>query len=639
MVAERRVSTWTSRRRAAVALVCAVIGVSACGPPIGVVHVDAKRVQRSLTESALSTGHASEWSRNTANGWGLLDRYAKEPAAALSELREIVVSGRGGGDELFALSELSFLYAEKSKEKPHYLAAAVYAYAFLIPRHPEDLPRAIDPRVRLAADLYNRAITQAFKGPSGTVELASGRYPLPFGAVDVTIDSDSFDWGDRRLTDFQPIAEYAVHGMRNRYRFPGVGAPLAARAVPRPGVDVSSSFLAPNMRVATTAFLRLENVHDGIASGQLRGNLELYKASDDETVRVNGRDVPLEIEVTATIASQLGAASFMWSNEIWGYLGRGPQGAKLPILVTTMPYDPGRIPVVFVHGTASSPGRWADMLNDLQADPWIRRHFQFWFFMYDTGNPIAYSAMLLREKLTDIVGRLDPDGRDPCLRQMVVIGHSQGGLLTKLTAVDTGPRLWNAVSRVPLEDLRASPELRDLLRRALFVEPLPFVHRLIFVATPHRGSFIAGKWFSNLAGRFIRMPRNLLTMSRDTLLNSRDVFRSARIVGRLPTAAENMTAGNPFLEGLAAIPVVDTVPYHSIVAVKGTGPFAEGNDGVVAYTSAHLDGAQSELVVRSPHSTQANPATIQEVRRILHLHGDALEAMNLRCVPASHRVP
>ena len=314
MVAERRVSTWTSRRRAAVALVCAVIGVSACGPPIGVVHVDAKRVQRSLTESALSTGHASEWSRNTANGWGLLDRYAKEPTAALSELREIVVSGRGGGDELFALSELSFLYAEKSKEKPHYLAAAVYAYAFLIPRHPEDLPRAIDPRVRLAADLYNRAITQAFKGPSGTVELASGRYPLPFGAVDVTIDSDSFDWGDRRLTDFQPIAEYAVHGMRNRYRFPGVGAPLAARAVPRPGVDVSSSFLAPNMRVATTAFLRLENVHDGIASGQLRGNLELYKASDDETVRVNGRDVPLEIEVTATIASQLGAASFMWSH-------------------------------------------------------------------------------------------------------------------------------------------------------------------------------------------------------------------------------------------------------------------------------------------------------------------------------------
>src|SRR5204863_8574961 len=237
----------------------------------------------------------------------------------------------------------------------------------------------------------------------------------------------------------------------------------------------------------------------------------------------------------------------IWKRELWGFLGRAETGDRLPVLASLTPYQRGQTPVVFVHGTASSPGRWADMVNDLLADPWIRRRCHFWFFMYDTGNPVAYSALLLRDKLTDTVSRLDPDGLDPCLRQMVVVGHSQGGLLTKLTAVDTGPRLWNAVSRVPLEDLRASPELRDLLRRALFVEPLPFVHRLIFVATPHRGSFIAGKWFSNLAGRFIRMPRNLLTMSRDTLLNSRDVFRSARIVGRLPTAAENMTAGNPFL--------------------------------------------------------------------------------------------
>jgi pimeloyl-ACP methyl ester carboxylesterase len=626
----------TGWRRHVLAITCAaaLLGLSACGPPIGVVRVDARYVQRSLTANVLSTGHASEWSRNTVSGWGLLDRYEKDPEAALSELRAVVTSGRGGGSELFALSELSFLYAEKSKEKPYYLAATVYAYAFLLPKDPEDAPRAIDPRVRLAADLYNRALTQAFKGPRGTVELTAGRYALPFGAVDVTIDPASFDWGDRHLTDFLPIAEFAVHGMRNRYRFAGVGAPLAARAVPRPGVDVDASFIGPNVRVAATAFLRLENVHDGIVSGELRGRLELYKASDAETVTVNGRDVPLEIEETATIASQLGSASLMWKNELWGYLGRGPSGMKLPILVSTTPYDPGRIPVVFVHGTASSPGRWANMLNDLLADPWVRRRFQFWFFMYDTGNPIAYSALLLRDKLTDMVARLDPDDRDPCLRQMIVIGHSQGGLLTKLTAVDTGARLWNAVSRVPIDDVPISPESRELLRRALFVEPLPFVRRLVFIATPHRGSFVAGQWFSNMVNRWVRLPRTLLTFSRDALLRGRDAFYAVRPLGRLPTAAENMTAGNPFLEGLAAIPVVASVPYHSIIAVKGRGPFREGNDGVVAYRSAHLEGAASELVVRSAHSTQSEPATIQEVRRILHVHGDAIEAAGLRCVPA-----
>ncbi len=624
-----------------VALVCAtaLLGASACGPPIGVVRVDARSVQRSLTSNVLSTGHASEWSRNTVNGWGLLDLYEKDPAAALTELRAIVTSGRGGSSELFALAELSFLHAETVKAKPYYFATAVYAYAFLTPEHAEDAPRAVDPRVRLAADLYNRAITQAFKGPHGTVDLAAGRYALPFGAVDVTIDPTSFDWGDRRLTDFLPIAEFAVHGMRNRYRFPGVGAPLAARAVPRPGVDVDTSFIGPFARVAATAFLRLENVHEGIVSGELRARLELYRASDSETVAVNGRDVPLEIEETATIASQLGSASLMWENELWGYLGRGPSGVKLPLLVSTTPYDPGRIPVVFVHGTASSPGRWANMVNDLLADPWIRRRFQFWFFMYDTGNPIAYSAMLLRDKLTDMEARLDPEGRDPCLRQMIVIGHSQGGLLTKLTAVDTGARLWNAVSRVPIDDVPMSAETRELLRHALFIEPLPFVHRLVFVATPHRGSFVAGQWFSSMINRWVRLPRNLLASSRDLLVHGRDVFYTGRTLGRLPTAAENMTAGNPFLEGLAAIPVVTSVPYHSIIAVKGPGPFLEGNDGVVAYRSAHIEGAASELVVRSTHSTQGEPATIQEVRRILHVHGDALSATGLECVPMSHRVP
>ena len=105
------------------------------------------------------------------NGWGLLDRYEQDPEAGLAELRAIVASDRGGPAELFALSELSFLYADKSGKKPHYLAAAVYAYAFLLPKRVEDTPRAIDPRMRLTADLYNRAITEAFKGRTGYVEL------------------------------------------------------------------------------------------------------------------------------------------------------------------------------------------------------------------------------------------------------------------------------------------------------------------------------------------------------------------------------------------------------------------------------------------------------------------------------------
>ena len=612
-----------------------LLSLAACSPPIGVSRVGARAVYRSLTANALSTDRASEWTRNTVNSWGLLGPFDDDPEGALSTLREIVTSGRGGSPEVFALGELSFLHAKDTGKKAYYLAAAVYTYAFLLPERRQEQPAELDPQTRLAADLYNRAITLAFRSRDGrTVELAPGTYPLPFGQVEVWMNPGCLYWGDRRLVDFVPVAELAVRGVRNRYRLPGMGAPLAARAVPREDVNLARSLISPRARVAATALLRLYHVHDGITSGRLSGTLEVYTANDAETVALEGRTVPLEIEETATIALQL-ADSPMWKRELWGFLGRAQTGDQLPILVSLTPYQRGRIPIVFVHGTASSPGRWADMANDLLADPWIRHRYQFWFFMYDTGNPIAYSGMLLRDKLTDAVSRLDPEGDDPCLRQMVVIGHSQGGLLTKLTAVDTGSRLWNSISRIPLAELPASEDFRTLLGRAMFVQPLPFVRRVVFVATPHRGSFRTGAWVNGLLRRLVRLPGNLVLMSRDTLSQGRGAFYAARTTARIPTAAENMTPGNPFLEGLAAIPVADGVPYHSIIAVEGDGPPEEGNDGVVAYRSAHLDGAASELVVRSSHSTQSEPATIQEVRRILHLHGAELQAEGLHCVPAA----
>lgn len=49
------------------------------------------------------------------------------------------------------------------------------------------------------------------------------------------------------------------------------------------------------------------------------------------------------------------------------------------------------------------------------------------------------------------MAELDPDGRDPALRRMVVIGHSQGGPLPKLTVVDSGSRFWDNISGAPFE--------------------------------------------------------------------------------------------------------------------------------------------------------------------------------------------
>ena len=82
-----------------------------------------------------------------------------------------------------------------------------------------------------------------------------------------------------------------------------------------------------------------------------------------------------------------------------------------------------------------------------------------------------------------------------------------------------------------------------------------------------------------------------------------------------------MSPRHRFVQTLQEVPVAPSVKAHSIIAVnEGSGPVEEGDDGVVKYSSAHIDGVESELVVRSDHSTQGRPETIEEVRRILRLH-------------------
>jgi len=91
------------------------------------------------------------------------------------------------------------------------------------------------------------------------------------------------------------------------------------------------------------------------------------------------------------------------------------------------------------------------------------------------------------------------------------------------------------------------------------------------------------------------------------------------------TSVDTMNPNNPALQILASIPVTPNIPAHSIIAVEGDGPKEEGDDGVVAYKSAHIDEAVSEFVVRWSHSCQGQPEVIEEVRRILFEHLDASE--------------
>jgi pimeloyl-ACP methyl ester carboxylesterase len=587
-----------------------------CGPPVSAKRVDAHRVQRRLTTNVLTTGTLSRRTRNLIYTRDLVEHFENDPAGALATLHTELIEGRLQPEDNAALAELAFSYAERGGGSPYYLAGALYAWTYLFPDDKAALPEPLSPRIRLACDLYNRGLTKGFE-EGDHVTFRTGTYPLPFGALDVTADEDKLRWGHHQLTDLVPIAELEVKGFPTYYRWPGLGAPLAAGLVPG-DEEATRDFLARRIRVPITALLRLDGVGKQLATGRVRGAVEFYAGYGEETAEIAGRQVPLEAEPTAAFGLML-AESPIWQTELRGFLRSSGIIDKKAQLVSSRPYRPGLIPVVFVHGTASSAARWAQLYNELDNDPRIHRRYQFWFFSYSTGNPIAYSAMLLRDALTHAVQQLDPQGRDPALKRMVLMGHSQGGLLVKTMVVESGDRFWRNVSAKSIDELRLSDASRDMLRRALFFHPLSFVRRVVFVATPQRGSYVAGSWLAHQAARLVRAPLDVTRIMTEVATFDREAISAAALRGT-PTAVDNMTPGNPFVRTLADSPIAPGVAAHSIIAIKDGIPSKTADDGVVKYESAHIQGVESELIVTSAHSCQSNPHTMVEARRILLKH-------------------
>jgi pimeloyl-ACP methyl ester carboxylesterase len=622
------ISSWRVRW---VFFLAAVLLLQGCATPVGVRPLHSKEANRRLTENVLSDAKLSGPTLQILNRAGLEKQFQSEPAEVIAALHKALPTAREA-DRLFALAELSFLHAAKSGERSYFLAAAVYAYAFLFPQGSDAFPDPFDPRFRTAVDLYNRGITGGFAEPENKqvlipekrhVILEDGVYRLPFGELSVHIDPEEFHYGPYRMVNFVDTAELEVRGLRNTYRWPGIGAALAASLKQRPGAEEREfAMVPPTLRVAATAFLRLENVEEGIRTGRMEGRLTLYTTQEDTFVTVGNRAVPLEYALTTALADTL-EGSQAYTLELKGLFSGDfkifKDTARFKDNVFLMaPYRPGRIPLVLVHGTASSPARWAQMLNEILNDRQLWNRYQVWLFTYNTGNPILYSGGIFTQGLRNVVQQLDPAGKDSALRKMVVIGHSQGGLLTKLTAIDSGNRFWDSVFNVPIDQLNVSPDTRELLRRSLFYKPLPFVHRVVFISTPHRGSHFTGGYISDLLRRLISLPGTLLSPLQEVFQRSPEALTARAMGTEIPRSTDNMGPDSTFVKTFSSIPIAPGVIAHSIIAVANPeDPKAAWDDGVVPYSSAHIDGVASELVVHSGHSAQESALAIEEVRRIL----------------------
>jgi pimeloyl-ACP methyl ester carboxylesterase len=600
--------------------------LSSCATPVGVKHLDPKQVQRNLTTNILSSDELSAPTQQILNRSNLSEKYQSQPEVVIAELIKGLPTATET-DRLFALAELSYAYASDKGPREYFFASAIYAYSFLFPEIGRTDPNRSDPRVRIAMDLYNRSLAEALTTPDRShVVIEGGNYKVPFGDVTVKVNVDEFQWGNFELINFVQAAELDVRGLRNRYRWPGIGAPLAASLKPRKGVDLPAfSKVPPGMKVPMTAFLRFENIDEGMKTGKFTGNLELYNTGEATTVTIGGRTVPIEYELSSALAYTLEgsqAYSFELRGLFSGDFSLFKDKARYQDGIFLMgPYRPGRMPVIFVHGTASSPARWAEMFNELTNDQALWGQYQFWVFTYNTGNPVVYSAGILADGLRKTVQELDPEGKDPALRKMIVIGHSQGGLLTKMTVIDTGNKVWDVFSAEPFEKFQGSPETKEVLRRSIFFTPVPSVRRVVFISTPHGGSFISGGWIGQLTSKFISLPFRLTdTLKEAITLNPQ--LRAVHSAKDFPKSTDNMDPKSRFVKMYNTFPVVPGVTAHSIIPVKNPNdPKEKWNDGVVEYKSAHIEPVTSELIVKnSGHSAQDHPEAIEEVRRILLEH-------------------
>ncbi|MGE3312226.1 MAG: esterase/lipase family protein [Limisphaerales bacterium] len=616
--------------------------VAGCVYPIGAVKVSTRQSYAQVEESTLRTGKLG------ADTVALLHRFdldriaSRRPDEAVRRLHQVAVA-TGERDLLFALTELSYAAGDhigrsaKAREprdpRDYYLGSAVYAWLFLFGEGGQGLQNVFDRRFRLACDYYNYGLGLALaerRGTNGVVRLESGRRQLPVGEIDVRLGQTDIV---ARLAGFEKLLsadQFRVRGLSVRNREPGVGAPLV-------GVRPLDSRLGVNRSSPSTVLLRVEGSLTNLEAGTSSGSLELYSAYEDTSVAIGDLRVPLGNDLTTHVAYSLNQSS-AWNLGKMGF--RTPDHAKVNRVIPQHSFRRGRIPIVLVHGTFSSPITWAEFNNALTADPVLRRRFQVWNFMYGSGNPLVVSAADLRDSLMAAVKEVDPAGQDADLRQMVVIGHSQGGLLTKLTATRTGDALWREISQTPLEDVELEEARRAALRRLVIVEPLPFVRRVIFISTPHRGSYLASSFARRLATRLVTLPATVAAQAREALSFSEKSTAEAFLGGRVPNSLDSMSPKNPVLLALADIPVSPEVKAHSIIPVRGDGDYQVGRDGLVTYASAHLDHVESEFIVRGEHSCQNMPATIEEVRRILHEHLRSVDANSgsLRDLPPSDAV-
>lgn len=400
-----------------------------------------------------------------------------------------------------------------------------------------------------------------------------------------------------------------IKGLPERVTVEGAGvAYVAWHAKGTPSLAGQPSAAQTGMSIPATALVRFDK------SGP---QLTFYRRLQTESVVLNGRKETLAADFSAPIAyllsqgknSSIDIQALFFSDTNFKNTG----------LLQIDEYDPNKIPVVFVHGLLCRPEAWTTAVNQLLADPEIRSRYQFWFYLYPTGLPVWWSAAKLRTELDRYRAMVDPAHKNPNLDQIVLVGHSMGGLISSLMVRKGGEDLWKQFTDTPPEKLKISAAAKENLLKIVNFEPRKDIRRVIFISTPHQGSQLAMNPLADFFSNLVRLPS--LSTSRDRLVMVNSIRNHLRDLFVAPAnSIRFLRAKSPLLLAILKLPMSERVTYHSVIGDQGKGDTPHSSDGVVPYWSSHLPNAKSEKIVPSGHGANEDPDGIEEIRRILRLH-------------------
>ena len=514
----------------------------------------------------------------------------------------------------------------------YFYQAAGFAYFSIF--GPE-IPPADDKTNDRLREIYNSSLARLIQNGQIHGRLDPKKRLLvqtPAGARTIPLVQQTGPWNLDDNDQLLVVGDYEPTEFKKRYGQNGLGVPLVAVRHHRGDGSARDQFLFEKHPFAVTAILHpdLESLVGTqkimtVARQEPSGTrLELYDPLRIREISVSGHPVSVAADLSAPLQYCMDC-SRQFQFDLIGFRQPGTV-AKMTGLFLMEPYQRGKIPVVFVHGLLSDPDTWDEMLNELRADPEFQDRFQFAVYMYPTGNPFLLSAGHFRKSLQDTRRLDDPRNPDPALQDMILIGHSMGGVLSRFQVTRSENKVWELFAHQPFEQLRAPPATRQMLHDSFFFEPQPYIKRVVFIGTPHKGSSLARNIIARIGSSLVTPPRDILQI-RDQLMADNPGILNPTLAKQFPTSVEDLATGSPVLDTMQKLPFDSRVHLHSIIGYGKLFPLLQPGDGFVPVTSAHLDGVESELFVKAEHmKVHKEPESVKEVKRILWLHLHASEA-------------